>query len=324
MGIGLSWMIMEEANRDNGALPAGEPKRQLPAEASMNQPEVGQPGNQSLAGAPSGWPGQEPVNRVPANPRSNGSLKRRQALIWLGLAGAGFVVGQVISGLLVAVVALVLGKEGSLGKLIGSTSPPAWMIVTELVGIWIGFAGAVTLASKAFGTGRIRNDMGLSFKPIDLAIGPATGLLSQVVLIPALYIPMRMVFHNLSSKLSAPAHELTGGFHGYDLVVVAALVVIVVPVIEELFFRGLLLSSLLALFAGNGKRAGPATAIIIGGILFGLAHFEPLQLLGLASFGVVLCAIAYRVRRIGPTILAHATFNLVAMVAIAVTVSQPR
>jgi len=276
-------------NRDNGGLPLGEPGDQLP------------------------------VKKPP-----KGSLKRRQALIWLGLAGAGFVVGQVISGLLVAVVALVLGKEGNLGSLISSASPPAWMIVTELIGIWIGFAGAVVLASKAFGTGRIRNDMGLSFKPIDLAIGPAAGLLSQVFLIPVLYIPMRAIFHHLSSKLSAPAHELTGGFHGYDLAIVAALVVIVVPVIEELFFRGLLLSSLLAIFAGNNRRVGPAVAIVTGGILFGLAHFEPLQLLGLASFGVVLCAIAYKVRRIGPTILAHATFNLVAMVAIAVTVSQPR
>ena len=248
--------------------------------------------------------------------------KRYQAAIWLIIALAGFVAGQIISTIMVVVVAAILGKNGSIGKLLASPMPPAWIIATELIGIWIGFVGAVLIASRYFGTRNIRNDVGLSFKPIDLVIGIATGLISQIIMIPVLYMPVRAFYPNLSRKLSGPAHELTGGFHGYDLAIIGALIVIVVPVVEEMFFRGLLLSSLIALFERTGKRAGPALAVVVGGICFGLAHFEPLQLLGLAAFGIVLCAIAYKVQRIGPTIIAHATFNLVAIVAIAVTAFQ--
>ncbi len=260
---------------------------------------------------------------IPPDGQQSARYSRRyQAAIWLILALAGFVVGQIISTIMVVVVAAALGKAGSVGSLIASPVPPAWIIVTELVGIWIGFVGAVLIASRYFGTRRIRNDMGLSFKSIDLVIGIVTGLVSQIIMIPILYIPLRAIYPDLSHKLSGPAHELTGGFHGYDLAIIGALIVIVVPVVEEMFFRGLLLSSLIALFERTGKRVGPALAVITGGICFGLAHFEPLQLLGLAAFGIVLCIIAYKVRRIGPTIVAHATFNLVAIVAIAVTASQ--
>ncbi len=271
---------------------------------------------------------EEDVNHataIPPDGKAAASHSRRyQAAIWLILALAGFVIGQIISTIMVVAVAAVLGKVGSVGKLIASSVPPAWIIVTELVGIWIGFVGAVLIASRYFGTGNVRNDMGLSFKSIDLVIGIATGLASQLILIPVLYMPVRIIYPNLTRKLSGPAHELTGGFHGYDLAIIGALIVIVVPIVEEMFFRGLLLSSLVALFERTGKRLGAALAVIVGGVCFGLAHFEPLQLLGLAAFGIVLCAIAYSLKRIGPTIVAHATFNLVAIVAIAVTTYKIR
>ena len=51
--------------------------------------------------------------------------------------------------------------------------------------------------------------------------------------------------------------------------------------VEELFFRGLLLRSLLG-------RTPPPVAIVISALLFGLAHFEAVQFAGLAVFGVVL------------------------------------
>ena len=49
------------------------------------------------------------------------------------------------------------------------------------------------------------------------------------------------------------------------------------------------------------------------GVVFGLAHFELLELLGLAAFGVVLALMAYQFKRLGPGIFAHATFNLLAI-----------
>jgi membrane protease YdiL (CAAX protease family) len=41
------------------------------------------------------------------------------------------------------------------------------------------------------------------------------------------------------------------------------------------------------------------------------------QLAGLAAFGMILAAVSYRTGRLGMNIVAHGTFNLVAIIAIA-------
>ena len=51
-------------------------------------------------------------------------------------------------------------------------------------------------------------------------------------------------------------------------------------------------------------------------VLFGLAHFEPLQLPALVSLGVILGVMAVSTKRLGPSIFAHAGFNLVTMIAL--------
>ena len=58
--------------------------------------------------------------------------------------------------------------------------------------------------------------------------------------------------------------------------------------------------------------------VIVTGVLFGLAHDEGLQLLGLAVFGIILSLVSYRTGRLGMNMVAHASFNLVAVVASAV------
>jgi membrane protease YdiL (CAAX protease family) len=150
-----------------------------------------------------------------------------------------------------------------------------------------------------------------------VVIGPIVGLGGQLALLPVLYLPLEHVVSHLDSRLSQPAKHLTGGFPGSDVAFIAVLTVVVVPVIEELFFRGLLLRSLLKLFQPAGTFLGPALAVTLSGVVFGLAHFELLQLLGLAVFGVVLSLMAYKFKRLGPSIFAHATFNLLAVLSVA-------
>ncbi len=88
------------------------------------------------------------------------------------------------------------------------------------------------------------------------------------------------------------------------------------PFFEELFFRGLLLRSLARLFGSFAGWVGPTAAVVVTGVLFGLAHAESLQLLGLAAFGIALSAIAYRTGRLGMNMFAHAAFNLTAVAAV--------
>ena len=54
-------------------------------------------------------------------------------------------------------------------------------------------------------------------------------------------------------------------------------------------------------------------------VAFGLAHFEVLQFPALFALGIVLGAVAVRTGRLGPGMFAHATFNAVVVIALAVT-----
>lgn len=246
------------------------------------------------------------------------------ATSWLLLAAGGFVVGQVVALVLVSVVAVVLGHGSEIGRLTSQAVVPGWVVVSELVGLWVGFVGAVLLASRRRGSGRVVADMGLRVRPWDLVLGPLVGVACQLVLVPVLYLPLQPLVPHLDRRLSGPANHLTGGFPGADLAVIGFLTVVVVPVVEELLFRGLLLRALVRLFGGAGKVAGPVLAVVCTGVLFGLAHAESLELLGLAGFGIVLSWLAYRTGRLGPGMLAHGAFNLVAVLTTATSITAIR
>jgi membrane protease YdiL (CAAX protease family) len=236
---------------------------------------------------------------------------------WLFVAAVGFVVGQILSAVILFFVAAVNGHLSELSTLASLTVPPAWVVIGGLVGLWIGFLGAVLLASKTRGTRSIVRDMGLHFRGWDPLIGIGAGLVGQLGLVNLLYLPFEHFNPKLSQELQEPAKHLTGGFPGVNLAVIAALTVVVVPVIEELFFRGLVLRSFLRLFRGTGRMLGPVLSVTATGIVFGLAHVQLLELLGLAAFGIVLSVMAYKFKRLGPSIFAHATFNLLAILSIA-------
>jgi membrane protease YdiL (CAAX protease family) len=91
---------------------------------------------------------------------------------------------------------------------------------------------------------------------------------------------------------------------------------------EELFFRGLLFKALVRLFTPvsggvtTARGVGVVVAVIVDGLLFGLAHGEWVQLAGLALFGMALAAISYRTGRLGMNMVSHASFNLIAVIAI--------
>jgi membrane protease YdiL (CAAX protease family) len=57
-------------------------------------------------------------------------------------------------------------------------------------------------------------------------------------------------------------------------------------------------------------------ALVLDGLLFGLAHAELEQLAGLAVFGCILAFVAFKTQRLGMNMVSHATFNLVAVLAI--------
>jgi membrane protease YdiL (CAAX protease family) len=187
-------------------------------------------------------------------------------------------------------------------------------VLSTLLGLWGGFAGAAVLASRLRGTKRLTVDLGIRFRWID-ALGIPVGVASQFA-IALLYIPIKPHVHDFTQRFGAPAQRLTGSSHGIGYTAIVVATVIGAPFFEELFFRGVLLRALARLFGRWGRWVGPTLAIVISGILFGLAHGESLQLLGLAAFGVILGIVSYRTGRLGMNIVAHASFNAVALSAV--------
>jgi membrane protease YdiL (CAAX protease family) len=164
-------------------------------------------------------------------------------------------------------------------------------------------------ASRRWGTGRFRADVGLRARWVDAGWGPVTWLaclMTQVVVglvVVLLRIPFTSNIKDVS-KLHAD--------RGY-VVSLLVLAVVAAPIAEEIVFRGVVLRGLLS-------RNGAVVAVAVQGALFGLAHFDPIRgtgnvglMLVLGGVGCVLGGAAYLIRRIVPTMIAHAILNAVAM-----------
>jgi uncharacterized protein len=78
------------------------------------------------------------------------------------------------------------------------------------------------------------------------------------------------------------------------------------PIVEEIFFRGLVQRSIAA-------RYSDTVALVGSAVMFGLVHFQPLQFPGLLLFGLVAGYCAQRTRRLGMSMLAHMAFNGVSL-----------
>jgi len=241
---------------------------------------------------------------------------KNQAWRWVLFAFGGFLVGQVAATLFGVAAGAIEGKSGSaLTAIATSSQPPEWYIVATLLGIWVGYVGAPWLASWTAGTRHFLADIGLRFRLIDIPLGIAVGVAGQY-LVDLAYRPFQ---HDITNY-NAPTQKLIGASHGSGGVLIIVLAsVVFAPFAEELCFRGLLLKGLVRLSTplsvgpSRARTLGVVGAIVLDGLLFGLAHGELVQLAGLAVFGMALATLSYRTGRLGMNMVSHASFNLVAV-----------
>jgi membrane protease YdiL (CAAX protease family) len=223
----------------------------------------------------------------------------------LGDAVLGFVVGQV-GGLVLMSVLL-----SATGRTIDEVDDlPLSLLAIAQVGLWVGLLGVPLLATWRKGHGVVA-DLGLRARWADAWKGGLVGVVVQFPVLPILYAPILALLDKSASELEGPARDLTD--RADDPLGVVLLILIVgvgAPIIEEIFYRGLLQRSLI-------KRGLPAgLAIGITSVVFGVSHFEALQLPGLVLAGAVFGVLAHRSGRLGPAIAAHVGFNLVTVVAL--------
>lgn len=208
----------------------------------------------------------------------------------LGDAAAGFAAAFFLSVVFGSVYAAVTGeRDVTLG-----------LTIASLLGQWTGLVGSALLVSRRKGSGNLAADFGFRIRGRDVGIGAVAGVLSQLVLVPLLYLPLDLLGHDLD--VSEEARDVLDRASGPGLALLALFVVIGAPVAEELFFRGLLLRT-------AERRFGGAWAVVVSAVVFGLTHFQALQLPGLVAFGVVLGVLTRRAGRLGPALVAHVAFN---------------
>ena len=227
----------------------------------------------------------------------DGPKSEATAVTWgLGQAIVGFLVAQVGSSLMIA---------AWLG-LTGADEVSLLALALGQAGLWVGLLGAPMWAARR--SGSLRAEFGLTFATRDTTWILA-GVTCQVLALPLLYFVIELATGDLD--VGAPARELAGRFDGFGYVVFAVLVGLVAPIIEELFYRGLLLRA-------AARRWGERTAVLVSSMWFGASHFQVVQFPALFGFGVLLAMLALRYRSLGPPIAAHVGFNVVTVVVLGI------
>jgi membrane protease YdiL (CAAX protease family) len=206
----------------------------------------------------------------------------RRLALWLGLVGL--------------LIALAYGSRASGGK-------PSPQVLYE----WSTAAGAIVQDA-------ILLALVLAIAGFDrrlLALRPPrswteAGKLLAVAIV-AIYIfevAYTAIFHPGNEQGLTPSHwepHHAGAYIANGLVIC-----LWVPFVEELTYRGLGFALL--------ERFGRRSAILMVGVLFGLAHGLVVSLPVIVAFGCVLAWVRARTESVVPGMVLHATFNLVALV----------
>jgi membrane protease YdiL (CAAX protease family) len=195
-----------------------------------------------------------------------------------------------------------------IADVIGAPAAVAYSYVALFGGMGI----VAYFASRWFGTGDMKMDIGLRFHPLDPLMYVVGGLGLWVlevvlgVLVRLGDVPLRS-----NGELLSHVRERPGLFAVY-----AVAAVIGAPIFEEICFRGVIQRSL-------SSWMPPPLAIGSTALLFGVYHFTPGfgsgnvgMILILAGAGAVLGTIAHVTGRLAPSMFAHAGLNSIVLALI--------
>lgn len=205
-----------------------------------------------------------------------------------------------------------------------ATSGP--FLLASVLTLWIGLVGAPVWATWRKGQRSLAKDFKFTWRPlIDIPLGIAFAAL------------FRLIEVGLSAAATAVGVDLSDADNASFLasddralvwtVLLLASAAIGAPIVEELFFRGLMLQSLLktrwvSTWALGRVRLGTLAAIVISGVTFGVLHTTAFSGGGLyliaftSALGMAFAAMVVLTKRQGMNLVAHGVFNGVAVVAL--------
>lgn len=250
-----------------------------------------------------------PADTAPApGPAPKDGGRRLLGWVGLGVAAACFLTGLFTASLLGAAYALARGLDEAEAK-----ADLGFALVTA-AGLWVGFLLLPLLWARRHGGPK--RHLGFSARWIDIPLGLAVGLATVVV---TAVVSSAALSGDEQDALESKARQVIDRAHGpVGIVLLFLALCVATPVAEEVFFRGLLFRSL-------HRAAGLVVALLLGGLIFGVVHYDGesvsgmvvlVQLGVLGLFGLALCVLAHRTGRLGAAIVAHAAFNAVTVVSL--------
>ncbi len=143
----------------------------------------------------------------------------------------------------------------------------------------------------------------------DLLLGIGVGIALIFVGGGTLYV-VREVVSVLTGETPQQPEQIVACVRGASLAFMAPVVVVVAPIGEEIFFRGFLYTALRG-------RLRVWVAAVLSSLVFGLVHVYPLLIPALFVVGLGLSLLYERRQSLLAPVVAHATFNIIGFVAIA-------
>lgn len=230
-----------------------------------------------------------------------------------------------MSSVVVLVYATATSESPNMSDVLEAIQRPGTLFLS-MVGTWVTLTGAAVWAVYRGG------GLGWKFKPVDLLTGLGLAVLAHSTVVLA-----GQAWAGAGLPLPANTSSFVGHPVGW-LIVLGLGVSVVTPIVEELFFRGVMLGAIQRKFttaaestngllraafgwAKSATAAGVVSALITA-VLFGVLHWQDapvaasLFMVAAASVGGFLFGIA-RVftGRLGASIVGHILFNSLSYIA---------
>jgi len=209
------------------------------------------------------------------------------------IAVAAWLVFSVVSG-----IPIVLTQEG--------TAIYAWMLLVGVIVPWFGMGGWPWLISRLRGNG-VRLDFGMRVRWADIGWGVLFGI-GALVAASIIAVALTAIFGEFDSS----AGEVATALNEFPVArfLFALAVAFGAPIVEELCYRGLLITSLLK------RGMSRWLAVVISAALFAAMHLEPIRFVLLFAIGLILGWARVHRNNTTTSIVAHMINNLPGAVGI--------
>ncbi len=179
-------------------------------------------------------------------------------------------------------------------------APQPVLVLVGVAAQWVGLAGWPRLATAWRGNGP-RIDLGLRLTWPDAGWGLLAGV--AALILAGITAAITQIFVPDLNSAAGEAADLIESSGRVAITLFALVVLVGAPVVEELFFRGLLFSAL------RKRGVGAVWTIVITAVAFAGFHLEPTRFLILLPTGLVLGFVRWKTGSTGAAMVAHGCVN---------------